>query len=313
MPPRTITMATGPEGGAYHEVGKFYRTILARSGVDLRLRPTAGALENLALLRDPAFGRRRRADAGRHGARDGDADKIESLGTLFYEPLWLFYRAALHPLDIDGLRGLKVSVGPEGSGSRVVALDLLKRSGVEQRDRRTAVALTAGRRGEAAQRRDRCGDDADLLGLSRGQAAAGGRRTELASFQRADAYVALFPYLSKLIGAGRRRRPREEPAVDERHAGGAESQPRGAQGSQRRAPVPAARRRGADSFRARDFPARRPVPGRRSQSTFRSATRRCNSTNPAGRSCRTICRSGWRPGSAVSSSCSFRCSACSTR
>ena len=56
MPPRSITMATGPDGGAYHEVGKFYRTILARSGVELRLRPTGGAVENLALLRDPRSG-----------------------------------------------------------------------------------------------------------------------------------------------------------------------------------------------------------------------------------------------------------------
>ena len=56
MPPRTITMATGSEGGAYHEVGKFYRTILARAGVDLQLRPTGGAVENLALLRNPHSG-----------------------------------------------------------------------------------------------------------------------------------------------------------------------------------------------------------------------------------------------------------------
>ena len=134
MPPRTITMATGPEGGAYHEVGKFYRTILAQEGVDLRLWPTSGALENLALLREPHSGIDVALMQG-GTTRDGDADKIESLGTVFYEPLWLFYRTPLHPLDIDGLRGLKVAVGPEGSGSRAVALDLLKRSGVERRDR----------------------------------------------------------------------------------------------------------------------------------------------------------------------------------
>ena len=47
MPPRTLIMATGPEGGAYHEFGKRYREILARDGIELRLLPTAGALENL--------------------------------------------------------------------------------------------------------------------------------------------------------------------------------------------------------------------------------------------------------------------------
>jgi len=198
MPPRTITMATGPEGGAYHEVGKFYRTILAHSGVDLRLRPTAGAMENLALLRDPSSGVDVSLMQG-GTARDGDADKIESLGTVFYEPLWLFYRAALHPLDIDGLRGFKVAIGPEGSGSRVVALDLLKRSGVEQ-EIGELLSLTP----QAAEEKLLNGEiDAALLLISWDSPAIkrllADVRTELASFQRADAYVALFPYLSKLI------------------------------------------------------------------------------------------------------------------
>ncbi len=48
-PPRTVVMATGPEGGASATLATRYRAILARSGIDLRLRPTAGAVENLAL------------------------------------------------------------------------------------------------------------------------------------------------------------------------------------------------------------------------------------------------------------------------
>jgi hypothetical protein len=53
MPPRMIVMATGPEGGTYYEVGERYRVALARANVDLRLLPTAGSPENLALLLDP--------------------------------------------------------------------------------------------------------------------------------------------------------------------------------------------------------------------------------------------------------------------
>jgi len=53
LPPRTITMATGPEDSAYVEVGKRYRELLSREGIDLRLVTTAGAVENLARLRDP--------------------------------------------------------------------------------------------------------------------------------------------------------------------------------------------------------------------------------------------------------------------
>jgi hypothetical protein len=56
MPPRSITMATGPEGGGYYEIGRQYQELLARTGVELRLVATAGSVENLALLRDPHSG-----------------------------------------------------------------------------------------------------------------------------------------------------------------------------------------------------------------------------------------------------------------
>jgi hypothetical protein len=53
MPPRSIVMATGPEGGAYNEIGKQYRDALASAGVRLKLVATAGSLDNLAMLRNP--------------------------------------------------------------------------------------------------------------------------------------------------------------------------------------------------------------------------------------------------------------------
>src|SRR5262249_11413685 len=56
MPPRSIAMATGPEGGGYDEIGRQYQALLARTGVELRLVATAGSVENLALLRDPHSG-----------------------------------------------------------------------------------------------------------------------------------------------------------------------------------------------------------------------------------------------------------------
>ena len=214
MPPRTITMATGPEGGAYHEVGKFYHAILAREGVDLRLLPTAGALENLALLRNPKSGVDVALIQGGI-ANAGDAAQIELLGTLFYEPLWLFYRRALHPLDIDGLRGLKVSIGPEGSGSRALSLDLLKRSGV---DREIGELLSLSP--QSAEEKLLNGEiDAAMLLVSWDSPAVkrllADERTELASLQLADAYVALFPYLSKLtVPAGVADLAKKQPSAN---------------------------------------------------------------------------------------------------
>ena len=89
LPPRTVTMTTGSEGGAYHELGKRYREILARSGVELRLLASEGGIENLRRLSDPRSG----VSVGfMQGGATGDTDRkdLVSLGTVSYEPLWFF-------------------------------------------------------------------------------------------------------------------------------------------------------------------------------------------------------------------------------
>jgi TRAP-type uncharacterized transport system substrate-binding protein len=96
LPPRGVTMATGPEGGAYDEVGKRYRERLAHHGITLRLLPTMGALENLARLRDPRSG----VNVGflQGGiTSEKESPNLESLGTVFYEPLWFFHRGNVWP------------------------------------------------------------------------------------------------------------------------------------------------------------------------------------------------------------------------
>ena len=105
MPPRKIVMATGPEGGAYSEVGKLYRAALG-DDVEVRLVQTAGSPENLAMLLDPHSGVSvALIQGGTVGAKDTSA--LESLGTLFYEPLWWFHRS-----ENPRCRGRR-SAGPE--------------------------------------------------------------------------------------------------------------------------------------------------------------------------------------------------------
>src|SRR5262245_31474696 len=131
MPPHRIVMATGPEGGTYYEVGKRSRSALARENVEVQLAPTPGSVENLAMLRDPHSGVSvALIQSGIVGAENTSG--VESLGTVFYEPMWWFHRREIQGVGLDGLRGRKVSIGPEGSGTRALALELLKRAGVEQ-------------------------------------------------------------------------------------------------------------------------------------------------------------------------------------
>lgn len=92
-PPQTITITTGGEAGGYHTFAKRYAQILARSNITLDLRPSAGSIENLARIRDE------RTDTDLALLQGGiatanDAPELMSIGRLFYEPLWVFYRGA---------------------------------------------------------------------------------------------------------------------------------------------------------------------------------------------------------------------------
>src|SRR5258708_35787665 len=126
MPPHRIVMATGREGSAYEEDGKRYRAALAKAGVEVHLRSTAGWVETAALLRDPHSG----VSVGLlQGGGVGAANTagLESLGTVAYEPLWWFRRRENQGVGADGLRGRKIAVGPQGSGARALSLGLIKR------------------------------------------------------------------------------------------------------------------------------------------------------------------------------------------
>ncbi len=125
FPPNTLIMATGMEGGSFAVFGERYRQVLARDGIRLEFRPSSGAVENLRLLRDKS----QKVDAG---FVQGEIAKIEetsnlvSLGNLTYTPLWVFYRGNEILDDLSQLKGKRIAIGPEGSGIRKFALDLLK-------------------------------------------------------------------------------------------------------------------------------------------------------------------------------------------
>jgi TRAP transporter TAXI family solute receptor len=195
MPPRSIAMATGPEGGGYYEIGRRYQELLARSGVELRLVPTAGSVENLALLRDPKSGVDMALVQG--GGIGKEAGELESLGTLFYEPLWIFHRGGLEGVTLAALRGRKVSIGPVGSGSHALLLRLLKLNEIDQEvelltlpPEHAADKLLVGEIDAAALL---ASWDAPVV-----QELITNDQVELLNLARADAYVALYPFLSKV-------------------------------------------------------------------------------------------------------------------
>jgi TRAP-type uncharacterized transport system substrate-binding protein len=197
LPPRRVVMTTGPEGGVYRELGEKYRTVLARSGVRLELRPSLGNVENLQRLKD----KKSRVSVGFVSGgltTEADSPGIESLGTIAYYPLWIFCRGMHQPNRLQELKGKRVSIGPEGGGTRPLVLEMLRDNQMEKEI--TPVALSPGPSGEALLRGEidcACmltGPDAPIV-----RTLLADERVRLFDFARADAYVARFPYLRKVV------------------------------------------------------------------------------------------------------------------
>ncbi len=129
-PPRQITIAAGPSSGAYYDIGTQYSRVLSRDGVTLTVRETSGSVENLKLLNDPESGVDVIFMQGGIGA-DRPSDNLVSLGSIYYEPLWVFHRADLVVKHLGDLRGRRIAVGVDGSGTKVLARQLLALNSVD--------------------------------------------------------------------------------------------------------------------------------------------------------------------------------------
>jgi TRAP-type uncharacterized transport system substrate-binding protein len=136
QPPRRVVLATGVAQGAYAEFGKRYADWLKPHGIAVELRATQGAAENLALLRDSASGVDLAFVQG--GADDSAAphpdEGLVSLGSMFHEPVWLFYREATALQRqrtptlgaLKQLAGWRVNIGAPGSGVAPLVQSLLQ-------------------------------------------------------------------------------------------------------------------------------------------------------------------------------------------
>ena len=122
-PPGSFVISTGAVDGGYDMFALRYKEILARDGVKLELRPSAGSQENVSRLLDDSS----EVEVGflqGGSAFSTNAPGLVSLGSIYYEPLWVFYRGReIH--DFGALQGRKLAIGPEESGTRALALQLL--------------------------------------------------------------------------------------------------------------------------------------------------------------------------------------------
>ncbi len=132
-PPRSVTLATGQENSAYEELGKKYAAALAKQGVKVTLVRSLGSQDNLQSLNggkvDIAF-----VQSGSTEQSEAQRTGLASLGSLFTEPVWLFLRddGTSPPVtQLTQLKGLKINLGPDGTGVPKMFKQVLALNGVE--------------------------------------------------------------------------------------------------------------------------------------------------------------------------------------
>jgi hypothetical protein len=197
-PPSKFAIATGVKNQTYEAIAKRYREILARSHVDLEVRLTNGAAENIQLLNDPTSGIKVGIVQG--GISDGDqSPDLLSLGRINYQIFWIFYSVTETLNDLRQLKGKRIAVGPQGSGQRVMAEKILGISGVTS-ENTSMQALSA--QGAVDALNDGNVDalflpfalDAPIL-----HSLLKNPRFRPMNFTEAEALIRIFPFLVRLV------------------------------------------------------------------------------------------------------------------
>lgn len=193
-PPSSLIFSAGSKEGAYYSHALAYRDYLKQRGITVVVQESAGSLENAQSLSSG------KADVAfvQSGITDPDNDRLSSLGSVYYEPLWVFVRSGLTINSLNALKGQRIAVGAEGSGTRALSLQLLQENGV---DITGPKVLALG--GSAAAEALLAGRVDALFMVASATAEVVWRlnrssRVKLLSFDRSDAYTRRIPTLSSL-------------------------------------------------------------------------------------------------------------------
>ncbi|HMW03243.1 MAG TPA: TAXI family TRAP transporter solute-binding subunit [Acidobacteriota bacterium] len=197
-PPRKVVMATGLESGAYYKFALRYRDYFAQNGIQLEVLQTSGSVENLELLKTHGKG----VDIifAQTGTGDPAATPdFTSVASVFYEPLWVFYRGEQPIQRLVELKGKRVAVGAEGSGTRMVSLKILSDNGLTVAT--TQILSLGGNQAAEALKTSQI-DAAFFVGAPEAPVINDLLRSEgirLMNFERVEAYKSRYRYFSSVI------------------------------------------------------------------------------------------------------------------
>ena len=195
-PPKIVRMATGAKNGAYYAFAQQYARLLAKDAIVLEVVSTAGSVENLSLLKN---GRVSLALVQGGSATFDDKQRLQSLGSLFLEPVWVFVRAQQPIKRFLNLKGKRLAVGASGSGTYLLANQLLSAAGITESN----TTLVRGDSSQAVASLSQGTIDAAFFVASPAapliRSLLEDPNLQLLDFDRAAAYGRLFPFLAPVI------------------------------------------------------------------------------------------------------------------
>jgi TRAP transporter TAXI family solute receptor len=193
-PPKQISIACGPQEGANFMFAKAYQEIMVKEGVTLKIKTTAGSAENLKLLKAGSEGVEVAFVQGGLRSLAQNAN-LMSLGSLFFEPLWIFLRTDLAIEHTSDLKGLRLAVGEEGGGTKILTMHLLQLNGINTKN---AQVLSAGYQRAADMLMKGEVDVAFFVSTHRAPYVIkliDSKSVKLMGMPRAEAYAFLYQYL----------------------------------------------------------------------------------------------------------------------
>jgi len=198
-PPHRLVIVAGAEDSSYQDFAKSYKEILAEDGITLEIRQSNGALDNHMQLRDPNSG----IDLGflqdglNDTAKDNEVEPL-SLGSVSYEPLWVFYRNKQPITRFSELVGKHLAIGRDGTGTKLLATRLLNADGITAKN---TTLQAIGRDEAAAQLLAGKIDAVFFIGEPDStvvQQLAGDAQVRILNLDQTAAIVRHFPYLHEL-------------------------------------------------------------------------------------------------------------------
>ncbi|MDX8396686.1 MAG: TAXI family TRAP transporter solute-binding subunit [Mariprofundaceae bacterium] len=196
-PSSNLRFSAGQKDGAYYAYAKRYQSLLKNSGINVEILESSGSLENIERLQqdsaDIAF-----VQSGTT-PQQNQAD-LASLGSMYHEPLWIFVRPDLNIHYISDLKGKKIAIGLKGSGTQLLARQLLSDNGVNESNSRL-ISISSANASKAILQKALSFDAIFIVSSAQNtsiKTLQSSSKLKLLNMPRAEAYTRIHPYLSPL-------------------------------------------------------------------------------------------------------------------